>query len=84
VAKYVALAEAEGLALGLGRTAEEWRDMVAGWFPTVVDGRLRQISWPEFDTRIDWVLLEACHRPCPTSAGGRSNGLSLPQPSRRP
>ncbi|MCH6471215.1 IS21 family transposase [Sinomonas terrae] len=55
VAKYLAPAEAEGLEPGLGLSAGEWRDMVAGWFPSVVDGRLRQITWPQYDARIDWV-----------------------------
>ncbi|MCA4135727.1 IS21 family transposase [Arthrobacter sp. M4] len=55
VQKYLAPAEAEGLVPGLGLAAEEWKDLVAGWFPTAVDGRLRQITWPEFDARIEWV-----------------------------
>ncbi|MFF1880173.1 hypothetical protein ACFVVC_01725 [Pseudarthrobacter sp. NPDC058196] len=40
---------------GLGLAAEEWRGLVSGWFAMVVDGRLRQITWPEFDARIEWV-----------------------------
>lgn len=36
VYRYLAPAEAEGLTPGL--TAREWQDMVAGWFPTIVDG----------------------------------------------
>jgi hypothetical protein len=55
VQKYLAPAEAEGLVPGLGLAAEEWRDLIAGWFPTAVDGRLRQTTWPEFDARIERV-----------------------------
>jgi len=48
VRKYLAPAEAEGLAPGgppVG--AAQWRERAAGWFPELADARLRQVTWPE-------------------------------------
>ncbi len=46
VRKYVAAAEAAGLAPGGPPVAEEqWREMARAWFPSLADTRLRQPSW---------------------------------------
>jgi transposase len=47
IRKYLAPALAAGMAPGgppLG--AHEWAELVAGWFPQLVDTRLRQVTWP--------------------------------------
>ncbi|HET7722461.1 MAG TPA: IS21 family transposase, partial [Acidimicrobiales bacterium] len=50
VAKYVARAEAEGLAPG-GETLSraEWAERVAGWFPELVDAKARSLTFPEIN-----------------------------------
>ena len=50
VRKYVAPAEAAGLAPGgpsLSRA--EWAELVAGWFPELVDAKARSLTWPSID-----------------------------------
>ncbi|HET9442060.1 MAG TPA: IS21 family transposase, partial [Acidimicrobiales bacterium] len=50
VRKYVAPAEAAGLAPGgpaLGRA--EWAELARGWFPELVDARARSRVWPAID-----------------------------------
>jgi transposase len=48
VSKYVAPAEAAGMVPGGPPVSEEqWRAKVRGWFPALVDTRLRQPSWSE-------------------------------------
>ena len=50
VRKYVAAAEAAGLAPGGPPLSEQqWRAKVRAWFPGLVDTRLRQPSWSEID-----------------------------------
>ncbi len=45
VRKYVHAAEAAGLAPGGPPvTAEQWRQIARGWFPSLLDTRLRQPS----------------------------------------
>lgn len=48
IRKYVAPALAAGLVPG-GPTLSEarWAELVRGWWPQLVDNRLRQSSWPE-------------------------------------
>jgi len=55
VRKYLAPAEAAGLVPGQGFSPDRWRELLDGWFAGVQDGRLRQVSWPQFDAHIDWV-----------------------------
>jgi hypothetical protein len=55
VRKYLGPAEAAGLVPGQGLSEAQWRERVDGWFPGVRDGRLRQVTWPQFDARIGWV-----------------------------
>ena len=50
VRKYVAPAEAAGLAPGgppLSRA--EWSELVAGWFPELVEAKARSLTWPVID-----------------------------------
>ncbi len=48
VSKYVAPAEAAGMVPGGPAVSDEqWRVRVRGWFPALVDTRLRQPSWSE-------------------------------------
>src|ERR1700753_1655211 len=60
VRKYVAPAEAAGLAPGgplLGRA--EWAELVAGWFPELVDARVRSRTVPvinDYRARIGEML----------------------------
>ncbi len=50
VRKYLAPAEAQGLAPGGPPvSAAEWRERAAGWFPELADARLRQVTWPEIE-----------------------------------
>src|SRR5713226_2873203 len=60
VRKYVGAAEGAGLAPGgppLGRL--EWAGLVRGWFPELVDARVRSLTWPTIEAhraRIDEML----------------------------
>jgi len=56
VRKYLAPALAQGLAPG-GAAAGEgvWAERVAGWFPQVTDGRLRQVTWPAIEVHRDYI-----------------------------
>ncbi|MDQ6613799.1 MAG: IS21 family transposase, partial [Actinomycetota bacterium] len=50
VRKYVAKAEAAGIAPGgptLGRS--EWAELVRGWFPELVDARARSLTFPAIE-----------------------------------
>jgi len=50
VRKYVAPAEAAGLAPGGPRLSRrEWAELVAGWFPELVDAKARSLTWPQID-----------------------------------
>ncbi len=58
VAKYVARAEAEGLAPGgeaLSRSV--WAERVAGWFPELVDAKARSLTFPEINRLHDQIVL---------------------------
>lgn len=50
VRKYTAPAIAAGLSPGgPPLSAEQWAALVEGWFPELVDGRVRQRTWPEIE-----------------------------------
>ncbi|HZD01460.1 MAG TPA: IS21 family transposase [Actinomycetes bacterium] len=56
IRKYLAPAVAAGMAPGgppLG--ANEWAELVAGWFPHLADTRLRQVTWPEIGAHHDYI-----------------------------
>ena len=56
VRKYLAPAEAEGLAPGGPPvSAAEWRARAAGWFPELADARLRQVTWPEIGRHHEFI-----------------------------
>jgi hypothetical protein len=47
VRKYVAPAEAAGMALGGPRLSRaEWEELVRGWFPALTDARARSATYP--------------------------------------
>jgi transposase len=54
--KYTAPAVAVGMAPGGPPMAEtDWRKLATEWFPTLVDHRLRQVSWPLIDPHRDYI-----------------------------
>jgi transposase len=56
VRKYVAPAEASGLSPGgpvLSRA--EWAELVAGWFPQLVDAKARSLTWPVIDAHRELI-----------------------------
>ncbi len=57
VRKYVAKAEAEGIAPGDEHVTDRagWATRVAGWFPELVDARARSRTWPELEGRRELI-----------------------------
>ena len=57
IRKYVAPAIEAGIVPGEGaaRTREQWRGLVAEWWPELVDARLRQVTWPEIEKHRDYI-----------------------------
>src|SRR5882762_2122433 len=55
--KYLAPVAAAGMLPGGPPVMDEsaWRAAAAEWFPSVADGRLRQISWPLIAEHRDWI-----------------------------
>src|SRR5258706_14137048 len=48
IRKYVTPAVAVGMTPGGPTMAQvDWAALVMGWFPELVDTRLRQVTWPE-------------------------------------
>jgi transposase len=57
IRKYLAPAETAGLTPGGAPVGEEaWRERIAEWFPTVADGKLRQITWPAIAVHRDFIV----------------------------
>ncbi|MDQ2850836.1 MAG: IS21 family transposase, partial [Actinomycetota bacterium] len=57
VRKYLAPAVADGLAPGGPACGEAvWAQRVAGWFPQVTDGRLRQVTWPAIAAHREYIV----------------------------
>ena len=57
VRKYVAAAVAAGVSPGgPAKSAQEWAELVRDWFPSLVETRLRQITWPEIDKHRDFIV----------------------------
>lgn len=56
VRKYTAPAIAAGLTPGGAALGEaEWIELVRGWFPELIDTRLRQSSWPQIEVFHDKI-----------------------------
>jgi transposase len=54
--KYTAPAREAGIEPGGPPLGEaDWRALVTGWFPQLVDTRLRQSSWPEIQPHRDYI-----------------------------
>src|SRR3954471_17922782 len=48
--KYTGPARAAGMEPGGPPMSEtDWRELACGWFPELIDTRLRQSSWPEIE-----------------------------------
>lgn len=43
---------------GLPMGEADWRTLVAGWFPELVDTRLRQSSWPGIEPHRDYIAAQ--------------------------
>lgn len=57
VRKYVAPAVEAGLAPGGSvKSAAEWAEVVRAWFPSLVDIRLRQTTWPQIAAHRDFIV----------------------------
>jgi hypothetical protein len=57
--KYTAPARAAGIEPGGPPMAEaDWRSLVTGWFPGLVDTRLRQSSWPGIECHRDYIAAQ--------------------------
>src|SRR3954447_12603905 len=56
VRKYTAPAIAAGMRPGGPPLSQQrWAELVRGWFPELVDARLRQSSWPAIEPHHDYV-----------------------------
>ena len=57
IRKYLAPALAAGLTPGGGERFDEgvWRELIAGWFPEVVDPSVRAVTWPAIAVHRDWI-----------------------------
>ena len=57
--KYTAAARAAGIEPGGPPMAEaDWRSLATGWFPGLVDTRLRQVSWPGIELHRDFIAAQ--------------------------
>jgi transposase len=57
--KYTAAARAIGIEPGGPPMAEaDWRSLATGWFPGLVDTRLRQSSWPGIECHRDYIAAQ--------------------------
>jgi hypothetical protein len=57
--KYTAPARAAGIEPGGPPMAEaDWRSLATGWFPGLVDSRLRQSSWPGIECHRDYIAAQ--------------------------
>jgi transposase len=56
IRKYTAAAIAAGMVPGgPARSQAEWAQLVRGWFPQLVDTRLRQVTWPAIEVHRDYI-----------------------------
>jgi len=57
VRKYLAAAEAAGLAPGGPPVGQErWAELAREWFPELADTRLRQVTWPAIGVHRDYIV----------------------------
>jgi transposase len=58
IRRYLAPAVAAGIVPGgpPPRSQAEWAQLVRGWFPHLVDTRLRQVTWPAIDPYRDYIV----------------------------
>ena len=57
VRKYLAPAVADGLVPGGPPVGEAvWAKRIAGWFPEVSNGALRQVTWPAIEAHRDYIV----------------------------
>jgi hypothetical protein len=57
--KYTGPARAAGMEPGGPPMSEaDWRTLVTGWFPELVDTRLRQTSWPVIECHRDYIAAQ--------------------------
>ncbi len=57
VRKYVAAAEAAGMAPGGPAVSQQqWAELARGWFPELADTRLRQVTWPAIAGHRDYIV----------------------------
>src|SRR5438067_3942301 len=56
IRKYTAPAVAAGMGPGgPARSQAQWAELVRGWFPELVDTRLRQVTWPSIEVHRDYI-----------------------------
>ena len=59
IRKYLAPAVEAGIVPGdEDRAAAWWREQVGVWFPALVDARLRQVTWDQFDAQRDYIVAQ--------------------------
>jgi transposase len=57
IRRYTAPAIAAGIKPGgVVRSQAEWAELVRGWFPELVDTRLRQVTWPDIEVHRDYIV----------------------------
>ncbi|MEV6383074.1 IS21 family transposase [Streptomyces sp. NPDC051773] len=56
VRKYLAPAEASGIIPGGPPMSDaDWAKLIRGWFPELLNSRLRQVTWSEIDRHRDFI-----------------------------
>jgi transposase len=59
IRRYLAPAVAAGMVPGgPACSAEEWSALVRGWFPHLVDTKLRQVTWPQIEVHRDYIVAQ--------------------------
>ncbi len=77
IRRYTAPAIAAGMAPGgPPRSQAQWAELVRGWFPELVDTRLRQVTWPAIEVHRDYIVeqlrAEVTGGDDPSAAAGRA------------
>jgi transposase len=59
IRRYTAPAIAAGIQPGgVARSQAQWAELVQGWFPELVDTRLRQVTWPDIEVHRDYIVAQ--------------------------